>query len=550
MPGREQELEAELDAVDADLAHADGAARRRAGLARLPRAHDRDQVQALQAYREHMPASARAPGKYAERFRQAARSGDARGPARGARVGDAAGRGARHDRARAGLFDVVIVDEASQAEPGGPVPAVARAAGDRGRRRQAVRAVRRCASASWSRSSPSSTPYLPDLPAYLRDAFTPRSSLFSICCAPGSARWSGCASTSAACRRSSSTGPGSSTPTSRWCRCASSARDRLRRCGRHGSRARPPRARRPGCATRSRPRRSSRQIEACLADPALRRQDLRRGRAAGHRSGAAAAPDAASSASTRRSGRQRRLRVGTPPDFQGDERDVVFLSLVVRRAARRRDRHRVAAPVQRGGVAGQGPAVAVPLRGRRRADARSTCALPAVATVLNPPPALAAEAAARRRPRRAASRRSITLLEQRVFCASRTRLPRHPAGGGQRRRIDLVVTGGTMGSPSSATATRSRPPRNSGARTSTGSRNSNGPAGRSGGYASRSTTSTRRRPCRVCGDSGQPGHRAARGGPRDRHRGGRRRAGSARRRRVRARKARGPHRRFAPVSTY
>jgi superfamily I DNA and/or RNA helicase len=26
---------------------------------------------------------------------------------------------------------------------------------------------------------------------------------------------------------------------------------------------------------------------------------------------------------------RRQLRVGTPPDFQGDERDVIFLSLVV-----------------------------------------------------------------------------------------------------------------------------------------------------------------------------------------------------------------------------
>ena len=135
--------------------------------------------------------------------------------------------------------------------------------------------------------------YLPELPGYLRDAYTPKSSLFDLLAHPvrrgdpaaralpvhaGDHR----VLVAAVLRRRT---VGAAAPVRRRPAAAAALGP-----GRGGA---PPRAPRPGCATRSRPRPSSRQIEACLADPAYDGQDLRRGGAAGHRSGPAAAPDAA-----------------------------------------------------------------------------------------------------------------------------------------------------------------------------------------------------------------------------------------------------------------
>ena len=80
--GREQELEAELNAVDADLAHLT------ARLAAATAWRDclehltADQVRALQTYREHISSIGAGAGKYAEKYRSAARS--AMGEAQGA----------------------------------------------------------------------------------------------------------------------------------------------------------------------------------------------------------------------------------------------------------------------------------------------------------------------------------------------------------------------------------------------------------------------------------------------------------------------------------
>ena len=107
--------------------------------------------------------------------------------------------------------------------------------------------------------------------------------------------------------------------------------------------------------------------------PGVPGQDLRRRRAAGHRPGAAAAPDAAgagraegvgaAAAAGRHAARLpgRRARRRLPLD--GD-----------RREAGRRHRHRVAAPVQRGRLPGQGPDVAVPLGRRWSSSPPTTCA--------------------------------------------------------------------------------------------------------------------------------------------------------------------------------
>lgn len=138
---------------------------------------------------------------------------------------------------------------------------------------------------------------------------------------------------------------------------------------------------------------------------------------------------------------RRRLRVGTPPDFQGDERDVVFLSLVVadrRRAVTAREwqrRFNVAASRARDQV---WLFHSVALDVLSPTDLRRSL----LAYMLNPPAPLAVDTfddltwdAERREP-------FDSTFEQRVFLALRDRgfhvTPQVEVNG---RRIDLVVSG-------------------------------------------------------------------------------------------------------------
>jgi len=138
---------------------------------------------------------------------------------------------------------------------------------------------------------------------------------------------------------------------------------------------------------------------------------------------------------------RRRLRVGTPPDFQGDERDVVFLSLVVadrRRAVTAREwqrRFNVAASRARDQM---WLFHSVALDQLSPTDLRRSL----LAYMLNPPAPLAVDTfddltwdAERRDP-------FESTFEQRVFLALRDRgfhvTPQVEVNG---RRIDLVVSG-------------------------------------------------------------------------------------------------------------
>lgn len=178
-PGLERRLQGELDAHDADITqfttrltalHA-----WRACLERMTVA----QVQALQSYRDHMINLGKGSGKHANRFRAAARSAmeqaQAAVPCWIMSISQVADTVApiRH------AFDVVIVDEASQADITSSfllwlAPRVIVVGDDR-----------QCAPTGLSGTTLDDTfarldSHLPDLPHYLRDGLTPRSSLFSL----------------------------------------------------------------------------------------------------------------------------------------------------------------------------------------------------------------------------------------------------------------------------------------------------------------------------------------------------------------------------------
>jgi very-short-patch-repair endonuclease len=137
---------------------------------------------------------------------------------------------------------------------------------------------------------------------------------------------------------------------------------------------------------------------------------------------------------------QRRLRVGTPPDFQGDERDIVFVSLVIaeKRAAitgtEWQRRFNVAASRARDQL---WLFHSVGLDQLTTIDLRSSL----LSYVLNPPPSLMAELLTDVTPDEPhPSFRS--LFDQRVFCKISAKgfhvTPQVQVNG---RNIDLVVTG-------------------------------------------------------------------------------------------------------------
>lgn len=178
-PGREQRLEADLAIATKDLARLTGrlaAARSwRACLSRM----SATQVQALQSYKNNMANVGKGTGKYAERYRQAAR--DAMRVAQ-----DAVPAWVMPIQQvlasvppRANAFDVVIVDEASQAELTSAfllwlAPRVIVVGDDK-----------QCTPSEVA-SGPLQTVFdridseLHDIPQYLRTSFTPRDSIFSL----------------------------------------------------------------------------------------------------------------------------------------------------------------------------------------------------------------------------------------------------------------------------------------------------------------------------------------------------------------------------------
>ncbi|MFW0787358.1 AAA domain-containing protein [Gordonia sp. CPCC 206044] len=178
-PTLESRLQAELDEHEADIA---------AFTSKLTAAHawrsclDRmsvAQVQALQSYRDHMINLGRGSGKHANRFRAAARAAMAQAHSAVPAWIMSIGQVAETVPPQRDAFDVVIIDEASQADISSSfllwlAPRVIVVGDDR------QCAPNGLAGTTLDDAFARLDAHLPDLPQYLRDGFTPRSSLFSL----------------------------------------------------------------------------------------------------------------------------------------------------------------------------------------------------------------------------------------------------------------------------------------------------------------------------------------------------------------------------------
>ena len=435
--GREQQLEAELSDTIGRLrqeAASLAAVRAWGHCLRRMTAH---QAQALQAYEQHMRSLGKGTGKYAAKFRGLARQAmrEARNAVPAwimpldvvletlAPIRDS--------------FDVVIVDEASQASIEDLfllwlAPRVIVVGDDKQCAPSQVRL------GELEPIFGKLTSYLPDLPAYLRDAFTPRSSLFDLL----------------------RTRFGAVIPLREHFRCmpeiiefssrqfyADEPLVPLRQFG--ADRLAPLRAVRveqavtEGSNTRLRNPIEAEaivsQIEQCLADPAYKDKTM----------GVVVLQGTGQVHLLHRLlleridpevWQTRRLRVGTPPDFQGDERDVIFVSLVV---AEKRTAITGTEWQRRFNVAASRARDQLWLFHSVGLDQMSTIDLRSslLSYVLNPPPALVAEPL-----------RDVTpdephpafrsLFDQRLFCRIAAKgfhvTPQVEVNG---RAIDLVITG-------------------------------------------------------------------------------------------------------------
>ncbi|MET8337651.1 AAA domain-containing protein [Streptosporangium canum] len=325
-PGLEQRLEAELEAATArEMRLTAGLAAEQAWQAALGRMNSQ-QTTALRAYQDHVGKLGKGTGRYAGKYQSLAR--EAMVHARDAvpawimplqqvletipPIRDS--------------FDVVIVDEASQASIEALfllwlAPRVIVVGDDK-----------QCAPSVVSHGElepifAKLSTYLPDLPAYLRDAFTPKSSLFDLL----------------------ATRFGSVLRLKEHFRCMPEIIDfssrqfysdeplvPLRQFG--ADRLPPLRvvrvagARSEGSATRLRNTVEAEaiveRILACKEDPAYKDKTF----GVVVLQGTAQVQCIHNMLLDRldpKDWESRRLRVGTPPDFQGDERDVVFLSMVI-----------------------------------------------------------------------------------------------------------------------------------------------------------------------------------------------------------------------------
>ncbi|CAM3820548.1 AAA domain-containing protein [Tsukamurella strandjordii] len=325
-PADDAQLEADLQSAEQDVAHYTTRIATASAWRQCLRRMTFDEIQALHAYRDHMASIGRGSGRHAERFRVAAREAMRQAqsavPAWIMPISQVVASIAPEPNA----FDVVIVDEASQADITSSfllwlAPRVI-VVGDENQ----------CAPSAFTGVNLDDVfarldAQLPDIPPYLRDSLTPRSSLFTLL----------------------RTRFGHTVRLREHFRCMPEIIDFSSRQFysdaplipvRHYGADRPVPLRVTHVddaevvgegARISNPREAQAivdQLVECFADP------LYKGRTFGvialqgqgqvdelyRRLRAAIDPDEWDA---------RRLRVGTPPDFQGDERDVVLLSMVV-----------------------------------------------------------------------------------------------------------------------------------------------------------------------------------------------------------------------------
>jgi very-short-patch-repair endonuclease len=324
--GRDKQLEEELAACEADIARLTAQlAAEQAWLGCL-RHMTAVQMQALQAYRDHVASIGKGSGRHAERFRQSARNAMQQAqnavPAWVMPLTEVLAAIPPEPNS----FDVVIVDEASQADVASTfllwlAPRVIVVGDDK-----------QCAPSDVS--SGALAPifekldlYLHDLPIYLRDSLTPRSSMFSMLrtrfgqvvrlrehfrCMPEIINWS-----SHQFYRDAPLIPLRQFGADRLPPLCTTLVEGAFVDGRNAT-----------IVNRVEATALVEQLQACLADPAYDGKTFGVVVLQGQKQVDVIRNEllARIDAETRE---KRRLRVGTPPDFQGDERHVVFLSMVV-----------------------------------------------------------------------------------------------------------------------------------------------------------------------------------------------------------------------------
>ncbi len=322
----DQHLQHELDAIEKDIAQFTAQlAAERAWSACLERT-TAAQVQALQTYRDHVASIGKGTGKYAERFRAGAREA--------MQVAQQAvpawvmplQQVLASIPAEQNSFDVVIVDEASQADISSLfllwlAPRVIVVGDDK-----------QCAPSDVSSGALEGVftrldSYLPDIPKYLRDSFTPRSSVFSLLrsrfgsvirlrehfrCMPEIINWSS--------GQFYSDAP--LVPVRQF------GADRLPPLRTTYVEGGVVTGRNATLSNRVEARAIADTIKQCLSDEAYDGKTfgvvVLQGQAQ-----VDVITNELLDRLTPEQWEERRLRVGTPPDFQGDERHVVLLSMVV-----------------------------------------------------------------------------------------------------------------------------------------------------------------------------------------------------------------------------
>ena len=325
--GLEQQLEAELAAADTDIAYLTtrlaAASAWRNSLERMTAV----EVRALQTYREHISSIGSGAGKYAETYRSAARSAMREAQSAVPAWVMPLSQVLASIPPVPGSFDVVIVDEASQADITSLfllylAPRVIVVGDDR-----------QCAPADVLQTGTLEDVfdrldvYLPDLPEHVRATLTPRSSLFSMLrtrfgqvvrlrehfrSMPEIINWSS----------QQFYGDSPLVPVRQF------GADRLPPLRHTYVRGATVTGKNASLVNRTEAVAIAEQIADCLEDSAYDNLTFGVVVLQGQ-----SQVDEIRNELIKRIGieqwEQRRLRVGTPPDFQGDERHVVFLSMVV-----------------------------------------------------------------------------------------------------------------------------------------------------------------------------------------------------------------------------
>ncbi|GAB92727.1 AAA domain-containing protein, partial [Gordonia rhizosphera] len=325
-PGREAQLSAELDVATHDISAFTARLAAQCAWRSCLERMTASEVTALQTYRDHIRSIGKGTGKYAEIYRQAAREAMSEAQSAIPAWVMPTQQVLASIPPKPGTFDVVIVDEASQVDITNLyllwlAPRIIVVGDDK-----------QCTPSEVALGSLEDilkrlNSYLPDLPVHVRTTFTPRSSLFSLL----RSRFGQVVRLREHFR--------SMPEIINWSSNQFYLDAPLVPVRQFGSDRLPPLRTTfvPGATVSGSSQTLSNSAEAqaiadqiltCIDDPAYAGKTMGVVVLQGQ-SQVIAIQNALRGRMSEEEWADRRFRVGTPPDFQGDERDVVFMSLVV-----------------------------------------------------------------------------------------------------------------------------------------------------------------------------------------------------------------------------